>query len=405
MRQDRICAYMIVAPKIRGFICTTAHPDGCAKHVEEQIEVVRSRGEIKDGPKKVLVIGSSTGYGLSSRIAAAFGANAATVGVFYERPGTETKSGSAGWYNTVAFEREAKAAGLYARSFNGDAFSDEVKHEVIQAIHEDLGQVDLVVYSLASPRRTDPTTGEVYKSVLKPIGQTYKNKTLNTNLGTVEDVSIEAAEGDDVQQTISVMGGEDWEIWIEKMLSAGVLAENVQTVAYSYIGPEMTWPIYKDGTIGKAKEDLEKSQKALDGKLGVVGGKAWVSVNKALVTQASSAIPVVPLYISILYQVMKAAGNHEDTIEQMDRLLRDRIYSDDIQADDAGRIRLDDWEMQTDVQRIVAERWETVDSENLASLADFEGYQAAFLKLFGFGLEGVDYEAETDTAIGVPSLL
>ncbi|MEK6231920.1 MAG: trans-2-enoyl-CoA reductase family protein [Luteolibacter sp.] len=395
---------MIVSPKIRGFICTTAHPEGCAKHVEEQISVVEGRGEIVGGPKKVLVIGSSTGYGLSSRIAAAFGAKAATVGVFFERPGAEAKSATAGWYNTVAFEREAKAAGLYARSFNGDAFSDEVKQEVIAAIKEDLGQVDLVVYSLASPRRTDPKTGDVYKSVLKPIGETYTNKTLNTTTGSVDEVTIPPAEGDDVEQTTNVMGGEDWEMWIDAMLQAGVLAEDAQTVAYSYIGPEVTWPIYKNGTIGKAKEDVERAQVALDAKLAPISGKAWVSVNKALVTQASSAIPVVPLYISLLYKAMKDAGSHEDTIEQMDRLLRERLYNSDPLPDEAGRIRIDDWEMSPEIQSIVAKRWEQVTTENLAEFADFKGYQAAFLRLFGFGLDGVDYAAETDTSVGVPSL-
>ncbi len=395
---------MIVSPKIRGFICTTAHPEGCAKHVQEQIAVVRERGEIKQGPKKVLVIGSSTGYGLSSRIAAAFGANAATVGVFFERPGEENKSATAGWYNTVAFEKEAKEAGLYARSFNGDAFSDEVKHEVLQAIHEDLGQVDLVIYSLASPRRTHPKTGEVFKSVLKPIGEVYTNKTLNTTTGSVDEVTIPPAEGDDIDQTVAVMGGEDWETWIDAMLKAGVLAEGVKTVAYSYIGPEVTWPIYKNGTIGKAKEDLEKVQRSLDGKLAAIGGKAWVSVNKALVTQASSAIPVVPLYISLLYQAMKDHGSHEDTIEQIDRLLRERLYNDEPLPDEAGRIRIDDWEMSPEIQSLVASRWEAVKTENLSELADFEGYQLSFLRLFGFGLDGVDYSTETDTAVGVPSL-
>ena len=297
---------MIVSPKIRGFICTTAHPEGCAKHVEEQIAVVKKRGLNSNGPKKVLVIGSSTGYGLSSRIAAAFGSNAATIGVFFERPGSEDKTATAGWYNTVAFERQAHEAGLYARSFNGDAFSDEVKQEVIAAVKEDLGQVDLVIYSLASPRRTDPKTGEVYKSVLKPIGEVYTNKTLNTGTGSVDEVTIEPAEGDDIEQTVKVMGGEDWEMWMDALLAAGVLSEEVQTVSYSYIGPEVTWPIYKNGTIGKAKEDLEKVQHSLDAKLAKISGKAWVSVNKALVTQASSAIPVVPLYISLLYKAMKA---------------------------------------------------------------------------------------------------
>ncbi|MFD2256726.1 enoyl-ACP reductase FabV [Luteolibacter algae] len=395
---------MIVSPKIRGFICTTAHPEGCAKHVAEQIAVVKERGPIEGGPKKVLVIGSSTGYGLSSRIAAAFGSDAATVGVFFERPGDEKKTATAGWYNTVGFEREAKAAGLYARSFNGDAFSDEVKHEVIQAIHEDLGQVDLVVYSLASPRRTNPKTGEVHKSVLKPIGEVYTNKTLNTNTGSVEEVTIQPAEGNDIEETVAVMGGEDWELWMDALQKAGVLADGVQTVAYSYIGPEVTWPIYKNGTIGKAKEDLEKTQRSLDAKLSAVSGKAWVSVNKALVTQASSAIPVVPLYISLLYKAMKDAGSHEDTIEQMDRLLRERIYNNQPLPDDAGRIRIDDWEMSPEIQNIVGKRWAEVNTENLNTLADYEGYQNGFLKLFGFGLDGVDYEADVDTSVGVPSL-
>ncbi len=395
---------MIVAPKIRGFICTTAHPQGCAKHVAEQIAVVKSRGLIEHGPKKVLVIGSSTGYGLSSRIAAAFGSNAATVGVFFEKPGEPTKCGTAGWYNTAAFEHEAAAAGLYARSFNGDAFSDDVKKLVIAAIKADLGKVDCVIYSLASPRRTDPKTGEVYKSALKPIGESYTNKNLNTTTGAVTPITIEPAEGDDVAQTIAVMGGQDWELWMDALAEADVLAEGVQTVAYSYIGPEVTWPIYKNGTIGKAKEDLEQTQRKLDVSLAPLKGKAWVSVNKALVTQASSAIPVVPLYISLLYKVMKPAGTHEDTIEQMDRLFRDRLYNGNPQPDDAGRIRVDDWEMNAEVQAEVGARWNVVNTENFAELGDLDGYQSSFLRLFGFGLQGVDYNAETDTAIRVPSI-
>ena len=401
---DTLRHHMIIAPKIRGFICTTAHPEGCAKHVAEQIAVVRSRGLIENGPKRVLVIGSSTGYGLSSRIAAAFGANAATVGVFYERPGEADRSATAVWYNTLAFELEAAASGLYARSFNGDAFSDPVKAEVIAAIKADLGQVDLVIYSLASPRRTDPKSGEVYKSVLKPIGESYTNKNLNTTTGVVNEITIEPAAGDDIQQTIAVMGGDDWEMWTDALLEAGVLAAGVQTIAYSYIGPAVTWPIYKNGTIGRAKEDLERVQRALDAKLAPLKGKAWVSVNKALVTQASSAIPVVPLYISLLYQVMKAEGTHEDTIEQIDRLLRDRLYNVNPQPDETGRIRIDDWEMTPQVQQLVGERWSEVNSENFGSLGDFKGYQASFLRLFGFGLTGVDYAADTDPAVGIPSL-
>jgi enoyl-[acyl-carrier protein] reductase/trans-2-enoyl-CoA reductase (NAD+) len=396
---------MIVAPKIRGFICTTAHPDGCAKHVAEQIAVVKNRGPVTGGPKNVLVIGSSTGYGLASRIAAAFGCNAATLGVFFEKPGDAERTGTAGWYNSAAFEKEAAAAGLYARSFNGDAFSDAMKAEVIAAIKADLGQVDCIIYSLASPRRTHPKTGEVFKSVLKPIGASYTNKNLNTSTGVVDEITIDPAAGDDVAHTIAVMGGDDWQMWIDALLAENLIAPGTQTLAYSYIGPELTWPIYKNGTIGKAKEDLERVQAALDQKLAPLGGKAWVSVNKALVTQASSAIPVVPLYISLLYKVMKAAGSHEDCIEQMDRLFRERLYHGaDPQPDVAGRIRLDDWEMAPDVQEPVIANWHKVTTENLRDLGDIEGYQAGFLKLFGFGLEGVDYQADTDTAMKVPSI-
>ena len=396
---------MIVAPKIRGFICTTAHPEGCAAHVAQQVALVKSRGPIPSGPKKVLVVGSSTGYGLASRIAAAFGSNAATIGVFFEKPGEPDRCGTAGWYNSAAFEKEAKAAGLYARSFNGDAFSDAMKAQVIEAIKTDLGQVDCIIYSLASPRRSHPKSGEVFKSVLKPIGSSYTNKNLNTGTGVVNEITIEPANDDEIAQTVAVMGGEDWEMWIDALLAAGVLANGTQTVAYSYIGPAMTWPIYKNGTIGRAKEDLERVQRALDSKLAPLQGKAWVSVNKALVTQASSAIPVVPLYISLLYKVMKAAGTHEDCIEQMDRLFRDRLYNGNPQPDEAGRIRVDDWEMTPEIQAEVDRRWNEVTTENFPQLGDFEGYQSSFLRLFGFGLEGVNYDAETDVGIGVPSVV
>jgi len=395
---------MIVSPKIRGFICTTAHPDGCAAHIAEQIAVVRNRGPIPNGPKKVLVIGASTGYGLASRIAAAFGSGAATIGVFFEKPGEPDRCGSAGWYNSAAFEKEAANAGLYARSFNGDAFSDAIKAEVIAALKADLGQVDTVIYSLASPRRTHPKTGEVFKSVLKPVGEAFTSKNLNTGTGAVHDITIEPAAGDDIDQTTAVMGGDDWQLWIDALLAADALAPNAQTIAYSYIGPVETWPIYKNGTIGRAKEDLERVQRALDLSLAPLGGKAWVSVNKALVTQASSAIPVVPLYISLLYKVMKEEGTHEDCIEQMDRLFRERLANGNPQPDDAGRIRIDDWEMTPHVQSLVAERWKIVSTENLAELGDFAGYQSSFLRLFGFGLNGIDYSAETDTSIAVPSL-
>lgn len=395
---------MIVTPKIRGFICTTAHPTGCAKHVADQIAVVKAGGHLEGGPKKVLVIGSSTGYGLASRIAAAFGSGAATIGVFFEKPAEADRCGTAGWYNSAAFEHEAKAAGLYARSFNGDAFSDAMKAEVIAAIKADLGQVDCVIYSLASPRRTHPKTGEVFKSVLKPIGGTYTNKNLNTGTGVVNEVTLETANEDEIAQTVAVMGGEDWEMWMDDLQKAGVLAQGVKTVAYSYIGPELTWPIYKNGTIGRAKEDLERAQRALDAKLAPLGGKAWVSVNKALVTQASSAIPVVPLYISLLYKVMKADGTHEDCIEQMDRLFRDRLYGGSPQPDEAGRIRVDDWEMAPAVQKLVDDRWKIVNTENFSEFGDFAGYQSSFLRLFGFGLDGVDYDADVDVGVKVPSL-
>lgn len=393
---------MIIAPKIRGFICTTAHPTGCAQHVSEQIALVRGRGEIPGAPKRVLVIGASTGYGLASRIAAAFGGGAATVGIFFERGAEDGRTGTAGWYNSAAFENEAAAAGLYARSFNGDAYSDAMKTEVVNAIRADLGTVDFVVYSLASPRRTHPKTGEVFKSVLKPIGTSYTNKNLNTTNATVNEVTLGEATEDEVAQTVAVMGGEDWEMWMEALAAGGVLAEGTRSVAYSYIGPELTWPIYKNGTIGKAKEDLERAARAITERLAPLGGEARISVNKALVTQASSAIPVVPLYISLLYKAMKATGTHEECIGQMDRLFRERLANP--QPDEAGRIRLDDWEMTPEIQSLVAERWQAVTTENLPELGDFAGYQAAFLRLFGFGFDSVDYGADCDPDVSIPSL-
>tara|TARA_R110002096_G_scaffold16106_20_gene55092 strand:+ start:13451 stop:14638 length:1188 start_codon:yes stop_codon:yes gene_type:complete len=386
---------MIIQPKIRGFICTTAHPEGCAANVREQIDYVKSQPKLKNPPKNVLVIGSSTGYGLASRIVPAFGGGAKTIGVFFEKPGTERKTGSAGWYNTAGFEEAAKEEGLYARSFNGDAFSNEMKEQVLAAIREDLGKVDMVVYSLASPRRVDPSDGQVYKSCLKPIGQTYTQKTLNTDKGEVEQVSIEPATDEDVANTVKVMGGEDWELWMEALADADLLADGVKTVAYSYIGPDLTYPIYTNGTIGKAKEHLEESCARLNQKLGE--GTAYVSVNKALVTQASSAIPVVPLYISLLYKDMKERGIHEGCIEQIERLFADHLASGDApKLDEKGRIRIDDWEMRDDVQSAVEKLWNDVNTENLNEISDFAGYQSEFLRLFGFGLKGVDYDAETD---------
>lgn len=394
---------MIISPKIRGFICTTAHPEGCAGHVQEQIDYVKAKARLENAPRRVLVVGSSTGYGLASRIVPAFGAGASTVGVFFEREGTDKKPASAGWYNSAAFEDAAKKEGLYARSFNGDAFSAEIKTQVIAAIKEDLGQIDMIVYSLASPRRTDPVTGETYKSVLKPTGTTFTNKNLNTDKKEIETVTIEPASPDEIAHTVKVMGGEDWELWIDAMAKAGVLAEGFRTVAYSYIGPELTWAIYTDGTIGRAKLHLEETAKALNARFGA--GTALVSVNKALVTQASSAIPVVPLYISILYKVMKAKGLHEGCIEQIHRLFSDHYGSPNgPKLDDKGRVRIDDWEMREDVQSEVAKIWDVVTTETIDDVSDFAGYQREFYRLFGFGLPGVDYNAETDPVRPIPSL-
>lgn len=388
---------MIVKPKIRGFICITSHPDGCAAHVQEQIDYVKFQPKIENGPKNVLVIGASAGYGLASRIVPAFSSGANTLGLFFEKPGSEKRTGSAGWYNTAAFEKAATAEGLFAKSLNGDAFSHDMKKQAIDIIQNEMGKIDLVVYSLASPRRTDPDTGETYKSALKTTGGEYTNKTLNTDKGEVSEVSIGAATDEEIAHTIKVMGGADWELWMNTLDDAGVLAEGVQTVAYSYIGPEITWPIYTDGTIGQAKKDVEKSCAKLNDTLSnKYGGKAYVSVNKALVTQASSAIPVVPLYISILYKEMKERGTHEGCIEQMQRLFADHMYSDDAKVDNDGRIRVDDWEMRADVQAAVEESWNKISNENFTDLADFKGYQDDFLKLFGFGMDGVDYDADTD---------
>jgi len=397
---------MIIQPKIRGFICTTSHPDGCAAHVQEQIDYVKSQGSLANGPKSVLVIGASAGYGLASRIVPAFGSGAKTLGLFFEKPGSEKRPGSAGWYNTAAFEKAATAEGLFAKSLNGDAFSHELKAQAIEIIQNEMGgKVDLVVYSLASPRRTDPDTGEVYKSVLKTTGGDYTNKTLNTDKGEVEEVTIGAATEEEIAHTIKVMGGDDWELWINALSEANVLADGVKTVAYSYIGPELTWPIYTDGTIGQAKKDVEAACARIQSKLSQdLNGSAFVSVNKALVTQASSAIPVVPLYISVLYKEMKARGTHEGCIEQMQRLFAERLYADTIEVDDQGRIRVDDWEMTEEIQAAVATAWEKVSTQTIEELTDFAGYQEEFLKLFGFGLDGVDYTADTDPAINPPSL-
>ncbi|MDE0966090.1 MAG: trans-2-enoyl-CoA reductase family protein [Candidatus Latescibacteria bacterium] len=387
---------MIIQPKIRGFICTTAHPEGCARAVQDQVDWVKTQAPF-DGPKKVLVIGSSTGYGLASRIAASFGAGAGTLGVFFERPADKKRTASAGWYNTVGFENAARAAGHYARSINGDAFSDEIKAQTIAAIKEDLQQIDLVVYSLASPRRTHPKTGEIFSSVLKPIGDSYTSKTVNVQTGEVSDISIETASEEEIAHTTAVMGGEDWEMWIHALDEAGVLAEGVRTVAYTYIGPELTHPVYRDGTIGRAKNHLEQTGLTLNEYLQNKNGSAHVSTNKAMVTQSSAAIPVVPLYISLLYKIMKEKDCHENCIQQMYRLFADRLYTDAPPAtDDQGRIRIDDWEMREDVQAAVAALWGGVNTETLEAVSDIASYREEFLGLFGFGFDGIDYEVDVN---------
>lgn len=395
-------AKQVVSARVRGFVCITAHPEGCAAHVREQIAYVKSTAKIQNGPKNVLVIGASTGYGLASRISAAFGAGANTFGVYFERPAANGKTASAGWYNTAAFEAEAKKAGLYAASMNGDAFSTEMKTQVIERLKKEMPKIDLVVYSLAAPRRTDPATGEVYKSVLKPVGAPYSSKNLDTDKKVVNSVTLEPATDDEIKATVKVMGGEDWKLWIEALDAAGLLADGCQSVAYSYIGPSVTWPIYKDGSIGQAKKDLYAKAKEIDAILKIKRGRAFVSVNKAVVTQASSAIPVVPLYISILFKVMKAKGLHEDCIEQIHRLFSEQMYNDGcLNFDDAGLVRIDDREMREDVQKEVFEIWPKISTENLDALSDFAGYQSGFLKLFGFGLPGVDYAAEVETEVPI----
>ncbi len=391
---------MIVEPKVKGFLCVTAHPEGCAENVREQIAYVRGKGEIKGGCKSALIIGSSTGYGLASRITAAFGCGAATVGVFFERPGDAARSrpASAGWYNTAEFTKQAEAAGLYCANINGDAFGDEVKKQAIEAIKKSpLGKVDLIVYSLASPRRTDPDTGEVYKSVLKTVGEERKDKSLDTDKGQVVEVTVPAATEREIFETVKTMGGDDWERWVKALDDAGVIAEGCASVAYSYIGPELTYPIYRSGTIGLAKKDLEAAADRIDALLKLRRGKAFISVNKALVTQASSAIPVVPLYVSILYKVMKEKGIHEGCIEQIQRLFATQLYNGNcLEFDDEGRVRIDNLELRDDVQKAVFDIWPKVSTENLYELTDFAGYKKEFLKLFGFGLPNVDYSKDVE---------
>lgn len=395
---------MIIQPKIRGFICTTAHPTGCFQAVSEQINYIKKQGQVK-GPKNVLVIGASTGYGLASRIAATFGAGAKTIGVSYEKEADNKRTASAGWYNTAAFEELAAKEHFYAKSINGDAFSNAIKQQVVDLIRQDLQQVDLIIYSLASPRRIHPDSGQVFASALKPINQAFTSKTVDPFRGDVKEIAIEPATEEEIADTIAVMGGEDWEMWIDWLAKEGLLAKGVTTVAYTYVGPELTHPIYKNGTIGKAKDHLQQTAKKLQTKLNSYQGRALLSVNKGLVTQASAAIPVVPLYISLLYKLMKAKGTHEGCIEQMARLYKNYLYSDQpLQLDEEGRIRLDDYEMQADIQQRIVELWPQITTENLEQLTDIEGYRDDFYRLFGFNLAGVDYAAEVDPAVNIQSI-
>lgn len=394
---------MIIKPKYRGFICTTTHPTGCHRNVLDQIAVTQAQGVHIDGPKKVLVVGASSGYGLAARITAAFGYKAATIGVFFEKPGTETKPGTAGWYNSWAFEKEAHQAGLYAKSINGDAFSHEVRDQAIDLIKQDLGEVDLVIYSLASPVRKMPDTGEVKRSVLKPIGQVYQSTAIDTNKDQIIHAEVEPATEQEIADTVTVMGGEDWELWMQALDKAGVLAKGARTVAFSYIGTEMTWPIYWHGALGKAKEDLDRAASQLDQHLAEkYQGGANVAVLKSVVTQASAAIPVMPLYIALVYKVMKEKGLHEGTIEQLNRLFREQLFRTDGSAfdvDEANRLRMDDKELRDDVQAECKALWEKVNNDNLFQLTDYAGYKHEFLKLFGFERDDVDYETDVATEV------
>lgn len=393
---------MIIKPKIRGFICTTTHPVGCEANVKEQIEYTKAQGTLSNAPKRVLVVGSSSGYGLSSRIAAAFGGGAATIGVFFEKAGTEKKPGTAGYYNSAAFDKFAKAEGLYSKSINGDAFSNEAKQKAIELIKQDLGQVDMVVYSLASPVRKMPETGEVIRSALKPIGETYTSTAVDTNRDEIITASVEPATEQEIEDTITVMGGQDWELWINALDEAGVLADGCKTVAYSYIGTELTWPIYWDGALGRAKMDLDRAAAELNSKLAATGGSANVAVLKSVVTQASSAIPVMPLYIAMVFKKMREQGVHEGCMEQIYRMFSQRLYKEDgsaAEVDEKNRLRLDDWELRDDIQQHCRDLWPQITTENIKELTDYASYKDEFLKLFGFGIEGVDYDADVDTLV------
>lgn len=396
---------MIIQPKIRGFICTAAHPEGCAKVVEEQIQYVKYRGKFT-GPKNVLVIGASTGYGLASRIIATFGAGAKTIGVFFEKEADEKRTASPGWYNSAAYEKFAHRDDYYAKSINGDAFSQEIKSRTAELIHRDLGKVDLIIYSLASPRRIHPVTQQVFSSVLKPIDKPFVGKTVDAFRGEVKDITILPANEEEIANTVAVMGGEDWAMWIDYLTKENLLADGIITVAYSYIGPKLTHAIYKDGTIGKAKEHLKMTSDKLNKKLNALHGEAVISVDKGVVTQASAAIPVVPLYISLLFKIMKDKGIHEGCIEQMDRLFRDHLYSSHPpDRDEDGYIRIDDLEMQEDVQQKIADLWPKITTENLTQLTDIKGYRDDFYRLFGFNMDGINYNVDVNPMVKIESLI
>ncbi|PCK32014.1 enoyl-ACP reductase FabV [Pseudoalteromonas piscicida] len=396
---------MVIKPKIRGFICTNAHPVGCAEHVKEQIDYVKQHGQIENGPKNVLVIGASTGYGLASRITAAFGAGAKTLGIFFEKEGTEKKTASAGWYNTAAFQQAAEEAGLWSKNINGDAFSDELKQKTIETIKAELGKVDLVVYSLASPRRKDPKSDEVYSSTLKPIGSSITTKNLNTSKRIIDEVTVEAANEEEIANTVKVMGGEDWELWIDALKQADVLADGFKTTAYTYIGKELTWPIYGHATIGKAKEDLDRATQAIREATADINGEAYVSSLNAVVTQASSAIPIMPLYISALFKVMKGDGTYEGTIEQIHGLFTENLYGQSPRFDEGGHLFQNYKELEDGVQARVQTIWDTVDTDTIDELTDYVGYHNEFLKLFGFGIDGVDYDADVDADVKINHIL
>ena len=396
---------MVIKPKVRGFLCTTTHPEGCAANVRRQIEYTQAQGAISEGGLRVLVIGASTGYGLASRITAAFGCGASTLGIFFEKPGTEKKPGTAGWYNSAAFHQQAQEAGLYAKSINGDAFSDEIKQIAIDTIREDFGQIDLVIYSLAAPRRVHPKTGVVYSSTLKPIGAPCVQKGVNTDKEQVQDFRLEPATEQETLDTVAVMGGEDWQMWIDALDQAGVLAPGAKTTAYTYIGDKLTWDIYWHGTIGAAKKDLDKRVIDIRQQLAAHQGDARVSVLKAVVTQASAAIPAMPIYLAILFKVMKARGTHEGCIEQIQHLFRYGLYAEAPSYDEAGRLRADALELDPQVQAEVADLWAQIESDNLATLSDFAGYKREFLQLFGFEVDGVDYDAEVDPVVEIANLV